>query len=285
MKHLRFLKGFLFWNLLVVLLLTGGHFVAAINQLFSGYDQIILYILGAVFATFLILFSFYFYKANHLIHQEQLFKETTRLQLEESQKLIQVLKSQRHDFRNQLQIIKVLAQLNKNNEIIKYLESCDSVFDVTNIIATRIDDPIISAMLLVYSAQAKEKDIDFNVDSDLDFSKFDLPPSKVTRILGNIIQNAIEALTELGNYTERSIQVTTWEEPAAYHFMIWNNGPVIQKEIQDKIFSPGFSTKESTGLGLSIVNKLVSELNGGVNLTSSPEFGTEFKIIIPKKAV
>jgi len=282
MKHLKLLKAFLFVNIVLLLLLSGIYLWINISHNDLGYGRVMIHILATTLVILLGFLYFYnYYKLAFALTQEKLSKKTDLAQFEESQQLIHVLKSQRHDFRNHLQVIKVLAQLNKSDEIVQYIQDCDIALDFTNSIATQIDNPIISAMLLIFSAHAKEKNISFNVDSDLDFSKFVLPPAKITSFLGNIIQNAIEAL-EHDNYSDRSIQVTIWETTEFYYFLIWNNGPVIFKNVREKIFTPGFSTKNSTGLGLSIVKDLVSELYGKITVTSSKELGTEFKIIIPK---
>ncbi|MCL6590784.1 MAG: Spo0B domain-containing protein [Firmicutes bacterium] len=224
-----------------------------------------------------------FYKFFKLMNLENLTKETERLQFEESQKLIETLRSQRHDYRNQLQVIKVLAQFNKSEEIVKYIQEYDQALDLTSFISTRIENPVISAMFLVFTTEAKEKEIQFNIDSDLDFNHCPLPAVKLTRVLSNIIRNALEIL-ELTKTVERTIQVTMWETKDSYCFIIWNNGPVIPPENLQLIFTPGFSTKNSTGLGLSIVKELTEEMGGKVSVTSSLEDGTEFKIVIPKPA-
>jgi sensor histidine kinase regulating citrate/malate metabolism len=222
-----------------------------------------------------------FYKFFKIMNLENLTKETDRLQFEESQKLIETLRSQRHDYRNQLQVIKVLAQFNKSEEIVKYIQEYDQVLDLPSFISTRIENPVISAMFLVFTTEAKEKEILLNIDSDLDFSHCNLPPAKLTRILGNIIRNALEIL-ELTMAPERTIQVTMWETKESYCFLVWNNGPVIPPENMQRIFTVGFSTKNSTGLGLAIVKELTEGMGGKITVTSSPEDGTEFKIVIPK---
>lgn len=222
-----------------------------------------------------------FYKFFKMVNSENLAKETERLQFEESQKLIETLRSQRHDYRNQLQVIKVLAQFNKSEEIVKYIQEYDQVLDLPSFISTRIDNPVISAMFLVFTTEAKEKEIQLNIDSDLDFSHCTLSAVKLTRLLGNIIRNAMEIL-ESTMAIERTIQVTMWETKDSYCFLVWNNGPVIPPENVKQIFSPGFSTKNSTGLGLTIVKELTEGMGGKVNVTSSLQDRTEFKIVIPK---
>ena len=83
---------------------------------------------------------------------------------------------------------------------------------------------------------------------------------------------------------ERLIQITIWEAGDYYNFIIWNNGLAIPEEQQERVFAAGYSTKNSSGLGLSIVKELVEELRGQVSVYSNPTHGTEFKIVIPKTA-
>jgi two-component system NtrC family sensor kinase len=65
---------------------------------------------------------------------------------------------------------------------------------------------------------------------------------------------------------------------------ISDTGCGIQKEIQEKVFHPFFTSKEKgTGLGLSIVKKIVSLHHGKIELESEPNRGTTFSIFLPIK--
>jgi signal transduction histidine kinase len=63
-----------------------------------------------------------------------------------------------------------------------------------------------------------------------------------------------------------------------------DNGKGMKKEILEKIFEPFFTTKntEGLGLGLSVVNDIVSSLKGGMAVNSAYEKGTTFRIYLPK---
>lgn len=106
---------------------------------------------------------------------------------------------------------------------------------------------------------------------------------KLKQILLNIIKNAIEALNSDGK-----IEITTrdnfYQNSQQYvEISIKDNGPGIPKEVLKNLFQPVTSTKEGhSGLGLSIVNTLVSEISGLISCYSRQEEGTEFKILIPR---
>jgi two-component system sensor histidine kinase AgrC len=278
LKHSYLLQSFLYALLTIFLfLLLELHLFDMLHKMVS------LFVVGI---TFLILILWLlnlrsFYKFTVEINKEAIIRETDRLQLEESQKLIQTLSSQRHDFKNQLQVIRMLAQMNKSREVVEYIQECNTVLDLSSSIYAHINNTAISAMMLVFFAEAKEKGLKFSVDCDVDFTNFKFSPVVITRIIGNILRNAIEIL-EQTHAPEKAIQVTIWEATDFYNFIIWNNGPAIPEDIQKSIFTAGFSTKNSSGLGLSIVKQMVEEMRGKVTVASDPETGTEFKIVIPK---
>jgi two-component system, NtrC family, sensor kinase len=66
--------------------------------------------------------------------------------------------------------------------------------------------------------------------------------------------------------------------------VVADNGPGVPEEKRGFVFDPFFTTKgpgEGTGLGLAIVAGAVAELNGRIDLTSPPEGGAEFEILLP----
>ena len=102
-------------------------------------------------------------------------------------------------------------------------------------------------------------------------------------------KNACEALTEKGRIiitTESSVSLGGVNYAA---ITVEDNGPGISQEMQQQLFSPLKSTKGNhhSGLGLSIVNKLVTEMNGSIvcrshTQSSTGSTGTQFQILLPK---
>ncbi len=278
MKHLYLLRAFLFILISIfVLLLLEMSIFDMLNH------EINLFL---IFAVLLILFFLFlsihsFYKFITLINQEKMAREADRLQLEESQKLIQTLRSQRHDFKNQLQVIRIMAQSQRHREIVNYINDCNDSLDFSKEIPTQIDNAVLSALTIFFATQARENGINFRVDTDINSANFNLSPAKTTRILGNIIRNAIEVF-QTTPQKDRNIQLTMWEKDDNYYFLIWNNGPPIPDNQQGLIFQSGYSSKDSTGLGLAIVKQLVEEMGGRISFKSNISEGTEFRIVVPK---
>ena len=63
-----------------------------------------------------------------------------------------------------------------------------------------------------------------------------------------------------------------------------DTGKGMNKELVDKVFEPFFTTKKKgkgTGMGLSVVHRIVKNMNGAVQIHSEPGCGTEFQIFLP----
>jgi HD-like signal output (HDOD) protein/signal transduction histidine kinase len=109
------------------------------------------------------------------------------------------------------------------------------------------------------------------------------PRDKTKQILINIIKNATEAMPE-GGMIELSTRDSIYQNATEYvEIAIKDNGPGIPRAVLPQLFKPVESTKEGhSGVGLSIVNNLISEISGLIFCCSSPENGTEFKIYLPR---
>ena len=120
--------------------------------------------------------------------------------------------------------------------------------------------------------------------SNLDRS---LPPvhcgvSSLKQILVNLLKNASEALPPQGE-----VWLTTRDNlyKNGQHFFeidLRDNGPGIPQEMFNQLFQPITSSKEGhSGLGLSIVKKLVDQLQGEISCSSSTS-GTRFQLLLPR---
>ncbi len=116
-----------------------------------------------------------------------------------------------------------------------------------------------------------------------------LPPieankGELVQLWMNLIQNACEALTA-ARVEQGTIKITTKSKGKEIVVTIADNGPGIPEEIKPNIFQPNVTTKVSglsfgLGLGLTIVQRIVSDYHGQIALKSSSK-GTTFTIKLP----
>ncbi|MCE7791696.1 ATP-binding protein [Salipaludibacillus sp. CUR1] len=114
--------------------------------------------------------------------------------------------------------------------------------------------------------------------------KVDLYPSQVyvdseqmKQVLHNLIRNSIEAMGGEGSITISSIV-----EYGNHNIYIRDTGPGISKKIQQQIFDPFLTSKESgTGLGLTIAQRIMDNHGGKLQLESTSSDGTCFLLSLP----
>lgn len=97
----------------------------------------------------------------------------------------------------------------------------------------------------------------------------------------NLIANAKDA-TE--GQKERKISIALNNDADFFYISLKDNGKGIPEEIQEKIFDPFFTTKDvnkGTGIGLSLSNNFINELNGELKVSSKVGEGAIFHIKIP----
>jgi sensor histidine kinase regulating citrate/malate metabolism len=111
-----------------------------------------------------------------------------------------------------------------------------------------------------------------------------VPGWEMCRVLGNLIDNARDALMESPERPEKRIDLTIDETPGAYTFRVGNNGPAIPPQLHRSIFQLGFTTKsDGHGSGLNIVEEIVKAYGGEIRVESDDNI-TEFIGSLPKRA-
>jgi signal transduction histidine kinase len=102
--------------------------------------------------------------------------------------------------------------------------------------------------------------------------------AKLTQIVVNLVQNAIEA-TERGGRV--SVQLS--RDGAGALIVVRDSGPGIPPEHIDRVFEPFFTTKPTgTGLGMAICYNLVAQHGGDIRVFNDD--GAVFEVHLPQKA-
>lgn len=205
--------------------------------------------------------------------------------LSEVKRYSEDLRAQTHEYTNKMYVLLGMLQLGNVEEAIQIIQDEFHTSEHQNrIIFDQIKDDTVQAILLGKISKASEQKIEFKIDgeSSLDVIPSHINRSKLVTILGNLIDNAFEAVIN-----EEHKQVSFFATDVGNEIVIEvnDNGPGIREEIIPYLFMKGFSTKpgEQRGYGLYNVNEIVIELGGTLEVSGTTQTGTVFSVFIPKQ--
>lgn len=216
--------------------------------------------------------------------------ETTSMKLEEAQlynKTLQILhdniRAFKHDFWNIVQGIGGYIGKNDMDGLKEYyaklVEDCQQVNNLTALSPSVVNNPAIYNVLANKYHMADELGIKINLEVFMDLNELNINSYELTRILGILMNNAIEASKEC---EEKVINVTFRKDKKKNMQLIVVENTYMDKDIDtEKIYEKGYSTKEgNTGLGLWEVRQIMKKHNN-LNLftTKTQEyFSQQFEI-------
>ena len=110
-----------------------------------------------------------------------------------------------------------------------------------------------------------------------------LDTRKLERALYNLLLNACDAAPLVGG----QVEVAAAEIDGAIQISVSDNGPGIADSIRDRLFHPfvSYGKENGTGLGLTVVQKIVQDHGGEITVDRTPEGRTVFRIVLPKRQV
>jgi two-component system nitrogen regulation sensor histidine kinase NtrY len=122
--------------------------------------------------------------------------------------------------------------------------------------------------------------INFKISNTDDMPLLNLDRQQIKQALINLIDNAIGAIEENGN-----ISIAISHDPILkrVRMEVADDGPGISDEDKTRLFEPHFSTKKSgMGLGLTIVNTIIADHNGMINVQDNIPRGAKFVVELPE---
>ena len=115
----------------------------------------------------------------------------------------------------------------------------------------------------------------------------DLPPCHVDpllieEVILNLVTNATEAMKNMDGV--KIIKITSSMKKNSILMRVFDSGPGVNSGLKDKIFDPFYTTKNgSTGIGLSLCHRIITDHGGSLEVSTSKLGGAEFVIEIPIK--
>ncbi len=137
--------------------------------------------------------------------------------------------------------------------------------------------------------------VEIRQDLTADKSVIVADPTQIHQVLTNLCTNAAYAMKEKGGVLDVCLEETTLTgevlsghrelKPGQYlRLTVSDTGYGIPEEILARVFDPFFTTKErgeGTGMGLSVVHGIVTDMGGAISVYSEPGIGTTFHLFLP----
>jgi sensor histidine kinase regulating citrate/malate metabolism len=200
--------------------------------------------------------------------------------IETVDELYSAIRCERHDIINHLQVIYGFTKMGCLEEVQDYLAELLGGNILSNELVIT-GSPGLTALFFIKSGIAKGNKIQFHVTVDKRIEKMKLSPYEINNILGNLINNAFDAVMSL-EINQRIVNVSMGEKEHYYIFKVANYGS-LSTDAARKIFEKGYSTKKDghAGLGLYIVQGLVKKYGGRMEVNNLEDNMLEFSIFLP----
>ncbi len=151
-----------------------------------------------------------------------------------------------------------------------------------NMALTNIRD-LLTEEILMFKKQAHDKNINMDIETDIHLREIHCDADKIREVMDNLLSNAVKYTLAGGR-----IKVAARNDEKGLQIDVRDTGIGIKEEDLDKIFEPfqhipkdGVDTEESTGLGLTLVKRIIQVHGGEIRVKSQPGKGSVFTVILP----
>lgn len=214
-------------------------------------------------------------------------------ELDSERGFTQALRSQAHEAANRLHTVVSLIELGRQDEAVNFATAeLELAQALTDQVVGAVGEPVLAALLLGKAAQANERGVALVLDED---SRIDdgllprtLPARDLVTILGNLIDNAVDAAQ--GSDGARVTVTARTDQGGELLLRVTDTGPGVAPASADAVFARGWSTKSAgRGLGLALVRQAVHRGGGTIDLATAdlataPGSGAEFTVRLPLRA-
>jgi two-component system CitB family sensor kinase len=216
--------------------------------------------------------------------QDRTESEALKRQLDDAIGLTETLRAQSHEFANRLHTLVGLVELGRYSEAIQFVTDVSAArADLTDRLQDAIPDAKLVALILAKVSLADERDVRLRVMDDSHVATPISDVSEVLTVVGNLIDNAIDAAAQA--VKPRWVELTVVAAEHDLLIRVRDSGPGVPHDMREAIFMDGVTTKSSAtgarrGLGLALVRKVVEGRGGMISVGS--DGGAVFTAVLPR---
>ena len=214
--------------------------------------------------------------------------------------LLAALRAQAHEADNLLQTVVTLIELGEPEEAVA-LATADAgrAQELTDELFTRVGDPMLVALLLGKTSEAHERGVELRIEGadGVDVGEVGLPGEDLVTIVGNLVDNAVDAVVEAAPPRPR-VTLRSQLADGMLELRVTDNGTGLGGRAFSDIVAAGYSTKSSgeatgaaaprvRGMGTAIVQRVVRRLGGTIDVhdRSDGSTGAEAVVLLPVRGV
>ena len=211
--------------------------------------------------------------------------ESLGSELETMRTLSSALRAQTHEHANRLHTMVSLLELGRTREALEFAtRDLELSQQLTDEMVSSVDEPVLSALIMGKAAEANERGVKLTLATVGSASVAGLAVQDLVTILGNLLDNAIDAAAD--GKAPKQVELTVESDAEGLDITVKDSGSGIDPAAVDNIFKHGFSTKASgpfgRGVGLALVRQAVQRLDGTMTITGTD--GAQFHVFLPAMA-
>jgi two-component system, CitB family, sensor kinase len=219
-----------------------------------------------------------------LVVRDRTDVESLTRQLDAVQLMSTALRAQRHEFANRLHLLNGLLHAGHTQEAATYVEELLGSGPLSSAIPgiDAVRDPYLQAFLAAKAAGAREAGVTLTIGENTWVAGRLALPVDVTTVLGNLVDNAIDAAKgAVGDLKE--VEVELVQENSTLFITVADSGSGVRPEFVDQMFVEGTTTKPDSGIpggrgiGLALSRQLSRGLGGELRLSSSGDPGARLR--------
>lgn len=185
--------------------------------------------------------------------------------------LTEALRAQAHEFSNRLHAIAGLVELGRTEDAVRLITETSGLHqELSEALLERVGDPVLGALLLAKAAVASERGVELRVSDDTMLADQAIGGDDLITLLGNLIDNAIEAAGQSQAET-RFVEVSVAVDGDDLVMRVRDSGPGVPAELADQVFTEGFTTRQRQGgahrgIGLALARQIARRYGGGITI-------------------
>jgi two-component system CitB family sensor kinase len=199
--------------------------------------------------------------------------------------LADALRAQAHESANRLQALVGLVELGRHEDAVRLgTRSASVAQELSDQLIDQVGEPALVALLLGKTATAGERGVELRLAAQEAVT--DLPVEDVLTVVGNLLDNAIDAAAAAGaGWVSLTLRRTARDELLV---RVQDSGPGIPPGHVDDLFRAGWTTKPDVrlggrGLGLALVRRAVQRLGGSIDVRNDGGAVFEVRLPVPQR--